>query len=177
MDPARSTGIVPAGWAVLLIAGVLAGSGLMSRPYTPDPSHPRIRRWYGRLDKPGWKPPDPLFGAIWPVLQALHSWGAWRLMRRPESPERDAALGLWVADMALVPAWAKIFFGRRSLTGGVAGAAVMALSAAAYVERAMRVDRTAAAAAIPFLLWCGFGGLMSESLRERNPRMDGARRH
>ncbi len=92
------------------------------------------------------------------------------------SPERDAALALWLADMALVPVWAKLFFGRRSLTGGVAGAGVMALSAAAFVERAIRVDRTAAAAAVPFLLWCGFGGLMSESLRERNPGADGAQR-
>lgn len=167
------TGAIEPAWALLAIAGVLTFSGFLSRPYAPDPGHPRIRRWYRGLDKPGWKPPDPLFGAIWPALQLMHSWGAWRLMRRDASPERNAALGLWLADMLLVPLWAKLFFGKRSLAGGVLTASAMIGAASAFVERAFRVDRAAAAAAMPFLLWSGFGALMSENLRERNPERDG----
>lgn len=167
------TGAIQPPWALLAIAGVLTLSGLLSKPYSPDPGHPRIRRWYRELDKPGWKPPDPLFGAIWPVLQLMHSWGAWRLMRREASPERNTALGLWLADMLLVPLWAKLFFGERSLTGGVVTAAAMVASTSAYVARAFRVDRAAAAAAMPFLLWSGFGGLMTENVQERNPERDG----
>ncbi|RYZ95062.1 MAG: tryptophan-rich sensory protein, partial [Moraxellaceae bacterium] len=37
----------------------------------PDPSHPGTRRWYNRLDKPGFTPPDAVFGAVWPLLENI----------------------------------------------------------------------------------------------------------
>ena len=130
-------------------------------------------RWYASLEKPAYKPPDPLFGAIWPVLQTLHSIGAYRLMRAPPSPDKRSALMLWLADIALVAGWGKLFFGQRSLTGGVFGAAALVGSALGFIDRAARVDGKAAALAVPFALWSAFGGLMSEDLRERNPDLDG----
>lgn len=165
-------GLTP-GLAILGIAGVLLAAGLASSRYTPDPTHPRIQRWYSSLDKPSYKPPDPLFGAIWPLLQTLHSVGAYRLMRAPASKDRRAALTLWLADIALVAGWGKLFFGQRSLTGGVVGAAALVASSLAFIERAARVDGKAAALAVPFALWSAFGGLMAEDLRERNPALDG----
>ena len=54
-----------------IAAGVLGLSALIGRRNAPDPSHPRIRRWYARLDKPGFTPPDMVFGAVWPVLETL----------------------------------------------------------------------------------------------------------
>jgi tryptophan-rich sensory protein len=148
-------------------------SGLVASRNAPTPDRPRTARWYKRLDKPGWKPPDFLFGAIWPLLQSLASWGAWRLMRAPQSKERDEALGLWAAVLTLVTGWAKLFFGKRSITGGLIDAVLLTLAAAAFVERAARVDRTAALAGVPITLWSAFGALMTENLRERNPRLDG----
>ncbi len=164
---------VSPGLALLAVAGVLAAAGLVASRYSPDPRHPRIARWYGELDKPAWKPPDPVFGAVWPVLETLHSFGAYLLMRSPSSPARNQALGLWLADIGLATGWAKLFFGDRSLTGGVADAAVQVLSALGFVQRAGKVDRVAAWSAVPFLVWSVFGGLMSENIRERNPELDG----
>lgn len=159
--------------AFLAVGGVLALGGLLSRRYSPDPSHPRVFRWYKSLDTPPLKPPDLVFGAIWPVLQGLVSVGAYRLMRAPKSPPRDQALALWAANIVLVTAYATIVFGRRSLSGGVAASGLLVLGAAAFVERAARVDRAAALTGVPFALWSAFGGLLTESLRERNPDLDG----
>jgi benzodiazapine receptor len=161
-------GRIPGPAAALAIAGVLTAAGLVARRYSTDPTHPRIAGWYASLDKPAYKPPDPLFGAIWPALQLLHSYGAYRLMTAPSSPERNAALGFWAADIALVSGWAKAFFGERSPRGGVLVSAGLVASAGAHVERAARVDTVAAACATPFLLWSIFGGLMTEDIRERN---------
>ena len=49
----------------------------------------------------------------------------------------------------------------------------MIAGGAAYVERASRVDGTAAALGIPFTVWTAFGDLMTEDLREWNPDLDG----
>lgn len=159
--------------AALTVGGVLLASGLISRRYSPDPSHPDIRRWYKRLDKPGYKPPDAVFGAGWPVLNTLMSAGAYRLLRAPHSPERDAAIGLWVLSMALVTTYGKVAFGDRNLTGGVVAATALVASCAAYVERAARVDPIAAVLGVPITAWSAFGDLLTEDLRERNPELDG----
>ena len=43
---------VPPMAAAAIVGGVWLVSGLISRRYSPDPSHPDIRRWYKRLDSP-----------------------------------------------------------------------------------------------------------------------------
>ncbi|MGF7211291.1 tryptophan-rich sensory protein [Skermanella aerolata] len=162
------------GKAALIVGGVQVLSGLFSRRYSPDPTHPDIKDWYESLEKPSYKPPDPVFGAAWPVVTTLLGIGAYRLMRQPRSPERDAALALWAANIAMTSGWGKVFFGERSITGATAVAAAMVGTGAAYVERASHVDRYAAALGVPFTAWTLFGGAMTEDLREHNRSLDGA---
>lgn len=170
---AEQDGRIPPALALAAVAGVLALAGVAASRYTPDPRHPRILRWYGELDKPAWKPPDPVFGAIWPVLETLHSYGAFRLMRAPDSPERNQALGLWLADIGLATGWARLFFGSRSLTGGVADALLLVLTGLGFIRRASRVDELAAWSAVPFVAWSVFGGAMTAVIKARNPDLDG----
>jgi tryptophan-rich sensory protein len=168
----RSTGLSPA-TAALIVGGVQVLSGLFSRRYSPDPTHPDIQDWYDSLDKPPYKPPDPVFGAAWPVVTTLLGVGAYRLMRQPRSAERDAALALWAANIAMTSGWGKVFFGERSITGAAALGTAMVASGAAYVERAAHVDGFAAALGVPFTAWTVFGDVMTEDLRERNRDLDG----
>jgi len=170
-DNSQKPGLSPA-TAALIVSGVQVLSGLFSRRYSPDPTHPDIRDWYDSLEKPSYKPPDPVFGAAWPVVTTLLGIGAYRLMRQPRSAERDAALALWAFNVAMTSGWGKIFFGERSITGGAVAGAVMIAGGAAYVKRASKVDGTAAALGAPFTAWTAFGELMTEDLRERNPDLD-----
>jgi translocator protein len=172
-DGSRESGLSPA-TAALIVGGVQVLSGLFSRRYSPDPTHPDIRDWYDSLEKPPYKPPDPVFGAAWPVVTTLLGIGAYRLMRQPRSPERDAALALWAFNIAMTGGWTKLFFGERNITGGAVAGAVMIAGGAAYVERASWVDGTAAALGVPFTAWTAFGDIMTEDLRERNPDLDGS---
>jgi translocator protein len=172
-DDSREPGLSPA-TAALIVGGVQVLSGLFSRRYSPDPTHPDIRDWYDSLEKPPYKPPDPVFGAAWPVVTTLLGIGAYRLMRQPRSPERDAALALWAFNIAMTGGWTKVFFGERNITGGAVAGAVMIAGGAAYVERASKVDGTAAVLGVPFTAWTAFGDIMTEDLRERNPDLDGS---
>lgn len=99
--------------------------------------------------------------------------GAYRLMRAPQSPARDQAIALWALNLALVSGYGKIFFGKRSLSGGLAEGLLIVLTGAAFIERAARVDGIAAATGVPFTLWSAFGSLLTEDMRERNPHLDG----
>ena len=155
--------------AAAAIAGsAIALSALIGRRYSPDRSHPGIERWYDDLEKPSFTPPDPVFGAVWPALELLLAASGYRLLREPSSPDRDRALALWAVNVAMIPGWTKIFFGERSLTGGLAAATAQLAAGFAYMENARRVDGVAAACGVPYTAWLAFANVLAEEVWRRN---------
>jgi tryptophan-rich sensory protein len=174
-DEATSAPKAPpsAGLSPLLALGavgvVLGVSAIVGRRNAPDPSHPRIRRWYRRLDKPDYTPPDAAFGAVWPVLETGLAVGGYRLLRQPPGTARNAAVGLWLVNTAMVGGWTQLFFRERRLGASAVASAAMVGTSAAYVATAAKVDRPAVAAAIPFVAWLGFATLLAERIWRDNP--------
>ena len=136
-------------WALGTIALVLGASAIVARRNSPDPTHPRIRRWYKRLDKPGFTPPDAVFGAAWPVLESGLAFGGYRLLRQPSSTPRGVAFALWLATTGMVGGWTQLFFGEKRLGASAIASGAMLATSVAYVAAADRVDRRASAAAGP----------------------------
>jgi len=166
-QPGRRTGLSrPA--AAAIVAGVLGASALLGRRNAPDPSHPGIRRWYKRLDKPAVTPPDAAFGAVWPVLETGLAVGGYRLLRSPASGKRDVALGLWLLNTAMIGGWTELFFRRHDLGASAAASGAMIAGGAGLVAAAAKVDRPAAALAVPFVAWVGFATLLAERIWQRN---------
>ena len=151
-----------------IVLGVLGASALVGRRNAPEPGHPGIARWYRRLDKPGFTPPDPVFGAVWPVLETGMAVGGYRLLRAPASSERNAALALWLGTSAMIGGWTELFFRRHDLTTSSAAAAAMTGAGAAYVAASARVDRPAALAGVPLTGWLIFATVLAEGIRRRN---------
>ena len=148
---------------------VLGASALVGRRNAPDPSHPAIRRWYRRLDKPGFTPPDAAFGVAWPVLETGLAIGGYRLLRRPSGPARNAAVGFWLLNTAMVGGWTQLFFREKRLGASAAASGAMVATGAAYVATSAKVDRPAAAAAVPFVAWLGFATLLATRIWRNNP--------
>ena len=151
-----------------IVAAVLGVSAVVGRCNAPDPSHPTVRRWYRRLRKPGFTPPDPVFGAVWPVLEAGMAVGGYRLLRHAPSRPRNTAVALWLGTSAMIGGWTELFFRRHALASSSAAAAAMTGAGAAYVASAARVDRGAALAGVPLTAWLGFATVLAESVRRRN---------
>ena len=154
--------------SLLIVGGVLGISAVIGRRNAPDPSHPRIRRWYQQLDKPEYTPPDAAFGAVWPVLEAGLAVGGYRLLRQPESASRHAAVGLWLLNTAMIGGWTQMFFRKRALGSSAVASAAMIGTGAGYVATAAKVDWTAAALGVPFVAWLGFATLLAERIWEKN---------
>ncbi len=170
-DPSR-TGVSRTGLskpvAALIVAGVLGASAVLGRRNAPDPSHPNTRRWYKRLDKPGFTPPDAVFGAVWPLLETGLAVGGYRLMRAPADPRRNAAVGLWLLNTAMVGGWTELFFRKRALETSAIAAGGMVVTGAAYVATAAKVDRPAAGLGVPFVAWLGFATVLATRISQRN---------
>jgi benzodiazapine receptor len=172
-EPAADASKRPAGslspLAALGVVGLTLGaSAVLGRRNAPDRLHPAIRGWYRRLDKPGFTPPDAVFGGVWPVLETGLAVGGYRLLRQPSGGARNVAVGLWLLNSAMVGGWTELFFRRRDLGASAAVSGAIVVSGAAYVAAAAKVDRPAAATAVPFVAWLGFATLLAEQIWERN---------
>ncbi|SEQ61354.1 TspO and MBR related proteins [Faunimonas pinastri] len=164
----RATGNVSPLLALAISGGAVLASGLLARRSAPEPQHPDIQRWYHHLDKPDFVPPDPVFGAVWGVLESLLAYGGYRLLRHPATPTRNRALGLWGFNIAMISVWPRLFFGERSVRSGFLGSLLMLGSGIAYVASARRVDKVVAATSLPFAAWLGFASVVSEEVWRRN---------
>ena len=167
-EATQDTGL-PRPVAAAAVVVVLGLSALLGRRNAPEPAHPRIQRWYHRLDKPTYTPPDAVFGAVWPLLETGLAVGGYRLLRRSPSSRRNLSVGLWLLNTGMVGGWTELFFRKRQLGASAAASAAMVASGAGYAIAARKVDRPAAALAVPFVARLGFATLLAERIWQRNP--------
>ncbi len=133
------------------------------------PSRAGPARWYARLAKPPFQPPPEVFAPVWTALYATIAVSGWRVWRRPSSPERTMALGLWATQMVANGAWSPTFFGARRPRAALGVLAAQLASTAGYTAVASRVDAPAAALMGPYLGWTAFAGALNEEIVRRNP--------
>jgi len=93
----------------------------------------------------------------------------YRLLRQPSGRARNAAVGLWLLNTAMVVGWTQLFFREKRLGASAAASGAMVATSAAYVATAAKVDKPAAAAAVPFVAWLGFATLLAERIWRDNP--------
>ncbi len=154
--------------ALAVVVGAMALTGWSGQRFSPAPTHPRTRRWYRRLDKPGFTPPGPVFGAGWAAIESFLAYGGYRLLRGRPSAPRSAAIGLWVVNNLLIAGWSGLFFGRKALGPSALAAGAMIAVAGGYAAVASKTDRVAAITAAPLIAWLGFATLLAEEVWRRN---------
>lgn len=162
-----NSGLSP-GWAAGLAIGAVAAALLLGGRTSPSPNHPRTKRWYERLRKPGFTPPTPVFALAWPALQAAQAYSGYKLLLAPKSPERSTALAFWGANQVGVAGWSELFFGQKATGWATVGSAVLGGSAIGHVLAARQVSNQAAIAGVPLVAWVGFATLLTEEIWRRN---------
>jgi len=147
--------------ALLVICFAVAGIG-------GAVTSPKIGNWYASLSKPGWNPPDWIFGPVWSALyfcMAVAAWLVWRQggLRRTGSP-----IAMFAIQLALNLLWSCIFFGFQS--PGLALVEVLLLWAAIAATLAMFWKRSTLAGVlfVPYLAWVTFAGALNFAIWRLN---------
>jgi tryptophan-rich sensory protein len=122
--------------------------------------------WYRDLAKPAWTPPGWLFAPVWTVLYLLMAVAAWRVWLRVGL--RSAAVGLFLAQLALNVGWSWLFFGLRQPGWAVAEITLLWLGILATVLAFWRTDRLAAAMLWPYLAWVSFASILNVAIWRMN---------
>ncbi|MEW9547870.1 TspO/MBR family protein [Nonomuraea sp. NPDC050783] len=125
-------------------------------------------RWYRRLRKPAWQPPAQAFPLVWTPLYALIAFGSARALTRGDGQEREAFGRALAGNLALNAGWPALFFRAKSPRLALAEIAVLNLSNVALIRRAMKADRTAGAALVPYAAWTLFATALNASIVRRN---------
>ena len=121
-----------------------------------------VGTWYQELRRPGFAPPNWLFGPMWTLLYAMMAVAAWLAWRAPgKTGERRAAM-LWHAIQLLLNAgWSIAFFGLRSPGLGLVWIVVLLVAIAATMRAFCRLDCKAALLMLPYLLWVAFAAMLN----------------
>jgi benzodiazapine receptor len=153
--------------ATTLAVGATAGIGSVA-------SKPRITRWYSRLQKPPYVPPNEVFPIAWTTLYAdiavTSATAIDRLRAAGRHHEARNYVFALAANLILNAGWSWLFFKYQKLGASAVGAAVLAASSVDLTRRTVAADRRAGIALLPYALWCSFATLMSGHIWVLNRR-------
>jgi tryptophan-rich sensory protein len=125
--------------------------------------------WYYGLRKPGWQPPDWLFGPAWTSIFAMAALAGvlfWRREARRDG--RLAAVGLFALNGFLNTLWSLLFFRLQRPDWALYEVGFLWLSVLLLVIVLSRASRGAAALLLPYLLWVGFAAVLNWKIVELN---------
>lgn len=153
--------------ALLGFGAAVVGAGWLGAHYGPRDFRTKI--WYRRLDKPPFHPPNRIFPVVWTLLYTLIAVSGWRVWRRRDSPERSAALRLWVSQLISNVEWTRLFFGEHLPMWSLVDVLSLQTFVIRYILEARKVDEAAAALFVPYAAWVGFAILLNAEIVRRNP--------
>jgi len=120
--------------------------------------------WYLSLRKPWFKPPDWVIPLAWLGIESALATAAYRLMRSSPSAPRRRALTLLAFNVFMIGGWSRLFFKGGQLGVSTVAAASMVATGVEYVHQARQVDKPAARAGIPFVVWVSFATALTATL-------------
>ena len=162
----RGRGRATASWTTYALTSAAAGAAAAVGARAVDPGS----SWYRGLAKPSWQPPPRVFGAGMDAAVREHRLGGRPCAAAHRGRQRNALAASLATNLAVNTAWNWMFFGLRSPRAGLAGTLLLDLSNAELIRRIARTDPRAAAALVPYALWCTFATILNADIARRNRR-------
>jgi len=125
--------------------------------------------WYPTLAKPGFTPPNWVFGPVWTTLFALLGIAAWLVWRRGlDTEDVRVALELFAVQYVVQVAWSGVFFGLRSPLLGLGVIVTLWIGILATIAAFDQVDRRAALLVVPYFAWVTFAAVLNYRIWQLN---------
>lgn len=152
-------------WTPILIAagGALflgIGGGLL----TP------IGPWYRNLRKPGFQPPDWLFGPAWTIILGLAAWSAvtaWEAAAGDPGARADIVI-LFAVNALCHFLWSPLFFKLRRPDWALVEVVFLWASLVALIVGLWPISRFASVLILPYFLWVSFAAVLNRAIVRLN---------
>ncbi len=141
-------------WADIarLIISIVAceGAGAIGAIFTT----PAIATWYAGLKKPAFTPPNSVFGPIWITLYLLMGVAVFMVWREGLNQEGvTIAFTVFWIQLVLNVLWSVIFFGLKSLLGGMVVIFLLWIAILVNIIMFFGVSPIAGWLLIPYIIW------------------------
>jgi benzodiazapine receptor len=125
--------------------------------------------WYTALNKPFFSPPNWLFAPAWTILYILMGIALFYVWKAPKVKKTNEGLMLFGAQLIFNVIWSIVFFGFRSIVGGVLSIVVLLILILMTTAQFYRIDKRAAYLMVPYLLWVCFATMLNIAVYFLNP--------
>jgi tryptophan-rich sensory protein len=115
---------------------------------------PAIPTWYKGLKKPAFTPPNYVFAPVWITLYLLMAIAVFFVWREGLSQEGViVAFAVFWGQLVLNILWSVVFFGLRSLLGGMVVIFLLWLAILANIILFFGISPIAGGLLIPYIIW------------------------
>lgn len=116
-----------------------------------------IPTWYAFINKPAFTPPNWVFAPVWISLFTLMGIAAFLLWRKGLSTLGvKRALSIFFLQLTLNSLWSIVFFGGRSILGGLVVIVLLWLAILWTIKSFFTISKPAAVLLIPYIVWVSF---------------------
>jgi tryptophan-rich sensory protein len=144
------------GWLALTFGAAWLGSRFL-----PDD-------WYKNLKKPGWNPPNKIFGPVWSVLYLFMAVAAWLVWRSYGFSMAAFPLVLFVVQLLLNTAWTWTFFGLHRPSIALVDIVVLWMFILATLTLFWQFVPLAGILLLPYLAWVTFASYLNLTIWRMN---------
>jgi len=131
---------------------------------------PQIAAWYETaVTKPGFTPPNWVFGPVWGILYLLMAVSAWLVWRETGWPGAQKPWAYWIIQLALNLGWSFLFFGLHRTGWALAEIALLFVAIVLTIREFRRYSPLAAWLLVPYLFWVAFAGVLNFAIWNANP--------
>lgn len=123
---------------------------------------PSIPTWYASLVKPGFSPPNWLFGPVWISLYALMGISAYLIYEKGIKKKKiKTAIYIFAFQLVLNSIWSILFFGLHNPFLAFIEIIILWSAIILTIKRFYEINKTAAYLLIPYILWVSFAAVLN----------------
>ena len=121
-----------------------------------------VTNWYAGLKKPPFTPPNWLFGPVWTILYILMAISVYLVWRQGLGTEEVllAFILFWI-QLMFNALWSVVFFGMRSIAGGVIVILILWMLIVATIVTSFMVNLWAGILLIPYIIWVSLASYLN----------------
>jgi len=117
--------------------------------------------WYTQLVKPGFTPPNWVFGPVWTLLYLSMGVAAWLVWRQSGWQVARWALTTYAIQLVLNALWSFLFFGKHLIGAALADITVLLSAIIVTTILFWRITPPAGWLMVPYVLWVAFASALN----------------